>query len=341
MQAIAAAAKPLLEERAADGKVQREPLLELRRLYAGPAPVRAWRVSAPVPAGAAPAAAAAPALEASAWTPLEAESDGKLALPPLEGGSASVRLAAAVVPSTAARLVELFVRHEGTADLWWNGERLVERRLSGWDGEPRRVRARLRKGDNELLLRLETGPGKIGAIGVHVPEPDGSALFDAEIEEVDLEAYAAPARAGTGDAGRGRALFFDLKGAACSKCHAVQGQGGQVGPDLSGVGAQFDRAALIESVLYPSRRVRGDYQQVIIVTRSGEVRAGAARGETEEAVTIVDAEGKLHAIPRVEIDRREASDLSLMPEGLHASFAPEGFADLIAFLEGLRASAAR
>ena len=36
-----------------------------------------------------------------------------------------------------------------------------------------------------------------------------------------------------GDIQRGRELFFGNKKAICATCHAVQGSGGQIGPDLS------------------------------------------------------------------------------------------------------------
>ena len=48
----------------------------------------------------------------------------------------------------------------------------------------------------------------------------------------------------------------------CVACHRVAGEGNDTGPDLSSVGAQFDRAALAEAILYPSKTVREGYQQI-------------------------------------------------------------------------------
>ena len=45
-----------------------------------------------------------------------------------------------------------------------------------------------------------------------------------------------------GDIQRGRELFFGNKKAICATCHAVQGQGGQIGPDLTRIGAIRARA---------------------------------------------------------------------------------------------------
>jgi putative heme-binding domain-containing protein len=113
-----------------------------------------------------------------------------------------------------------------------------------------------------------------------------------------------------------------------------------VGPDLSSVGAQFDRAKLAESVLYPSRSIREGYQQVTAATTDGRVIAGLVRTESVETLTLRDADGKDHAIPKAEIEERKGSSASLMPDGLHLGLSPQDFADLVSYLESLKASAA-
>jgi putative heme-binding domain-containing protein len=141
-----------------------------------------------------------------------------------------------------------------------------------------------------------------------------------------------------GDAEKGRRVFFNEQGVACVRCHLVGGQGGGVGPDLTLVGAQFSRAQLIESVLYPSRAVREGYQQVIVETKDGEEASGALKADTADGVTLVDASGRTNLVSRARIANRRASDLSLMPEGLHVGLTVEEFADLIAYLESLKAA---
>jgi hypothetical protein len=55
-------------------------------------------------------------------------------------------------------------------------------------------------------------------------------------------------------------------------------------------------------------------------------------------VTLVDASGRTNLVSRARIANRRASDLSLMPEGLHVGLTVEDFADLIAYLESLKAA---
>lgn len=78
-----------------------------------------------------------------------------------------------------------------------------------------------------------------------------------------------------GDAARGRAVFVDRDSGHCVLCHAVSGLDapfqGDVGPDLSDVGARFDAGQIrlrivdasrlnTQTVMPPYYRVRGLHQ---------------------------------------------------------------------------------
>ena len=103
---------------------------------------------------------------------------------------------------------------------------------------------------------------------------------------------------------------------------------------------QAVRAKLAEAVLYPSRQIREGYQQATAATADGRVIAGLVRSESADTLTLRDAEGKDHAIPKTEIEERTASSASLMPEGLHVDLSMQDFADLISYLESLKGSPA-
>jgi putative membrane-bound dehydrogenase-like protein len=149
----------------------------------------------------------------------------------------------------------------------------------------------------------------------------------------DAGDYERHALAQSGDAVRGQRVYFDESGVACIRCHTVAGMGGMVGPDLTLAGAQFSRAQLIESILYPSRAVREGYQQIIVETKEGEEVSGALKADTADGVMLVDAGGRTNFIPRASIADRRGSALSLMPEGLHAGITLNQFADLVAYVE--------
>ncbi|HKB42127.1 MAG TPA: c-type cytochrome, partial [Gemmataceae bacterium] len=76
-----------------------------------------------------------------------------------------------------------------------------------------------------------------------------------------------------GDPKRGKAIYLSAA-AQCATCHKVDGQGGEVGPDLSQIGGKFDRTHLIESILVPSAEIPQGYHATVIETRSGRIVTG-------------------------------------------------------------------
>jgi len=171
-----------------------------------------------------------------------------------------------------------------------------------------------------------------------LPEAERGPLFAAALEQQTPAQYLEFAVTHPGDPARGRKLFAEAGGLNCALCHRVAGQGGDTGPDLSGIGAQFDRRALAESVLYPSKAVREGYQQVRIETVDGDEISGVVKAETGETLVLRDSAGREHRVPRRSIRSRRLSELSLMPEGLEKGLTLPEFADLIAYLASLRAN---
>ena len=131
-----------------------------------------------------------------------------------------------------------------------------------------------------------------------------------------------------GDVARGKALFKEH----CGTCHVYSGEGGKVGPELTGMALHPPRELLIH-ILDPNRSVEGNYRAYTVVTADGRVVTGLLAAESRTAIEIVDAEGKRSAIQRSEIEEFTPSPNSLMPVGFEKQIKPEGFADLLAFLK--------
>jgi putative heme-binding domain-containing protein len=138
-----------------------------------------------------------------------------------------------------------------------------------------------------------------------------------------------------GNPDRGKTIF-GFSTAKCATCHKVQGQGGDVGPDLSQIGGKFDRTHLIETTLDPSAEILQGYQSTIIGTKSGRTLTGIVKSESATAITLIDAEGKQITVTPRDIESRTLSKVSLMPAGLAEQMTPAQFTDLIAYLETLR-----
>jgi putative membrane-bound dehydrogenase-like protein len=148
------------------------------------------------------------------------------------------------------------------------------------------------------------------------PNPDKKKLIDALLPQVQVK----------GDVAHGKEVFTKN----CAVCHAIEGQGGKVGPDLTGIGAR-PRGDLLVEVLDPNRSVEGTYRQWLAQTRSGDVIAGRLLSENALAVELIDATGKTHQLERKDMRRLQASDLSVMPEGFE-QIPAQDLKDLLEFL---------
>jgi putative heme-binding domain-containing protein len=129
-----------------------------------------------------------------------------------------------------------------------------------------------------------------------------------------------------GDPIRGKEVFT----ANCAVCHAINGQGGTVGPDLSGIAAR-DRSEILIDILDPNRSVEANYRLWNVTTKSGETYSGRLETETQTSVEILDTTGQKHAIQRKDIGTLEGTQLSIMPAGLEA-LPPDDLKALLEFL---------
>ena len=129
-----------------------------------------------------------------------------------------------------------------------------------------------------------------------------------------------------GDPARGKEVFTTN----CAVCHTFSGQGGKVGPDLSGVAAR-DRSEILIDILDPNRSVEANYRLWNVTTREGETYSGRLEAETQTSVELLDTTGQKHAIQRKDIGTMEGSQLSIMPNGFEA-LPPDDLKSLLDYL---------
>ena len=127
------------------------------------------------------------------------------------------------------------------------------------------------------------------------------------------------------DPSHGRAVFAR----ACAQCHTLYGEGGAVGPDLTGSN-RFNLDYVLQNVIDPSALIAKEFQVTLVRTKDGRVVSGIAR-EGDHAVKIVSETGTV-VIPHEEIDKVKRSELSMMPDGLINGFSEKEFGDLVAYL---------
>src|SRR5262245_10835421 len=118
----------------------------------------------------------------------------------------------------------------------------------------------------------------------------------------------------------------------CASCHKLYDDGGDIGPALTG-SQRANLDYILENVLDPSAVVPREYQVTVIDLHNGRRINGIIRAETDKAITVVTANETL-VVPKDEIESRNVSKLSMMPEGILDKMSEQEVRDLVAYLRG-------
>lgn len=130
-----------------------------------------------------------------------------------------------------------------------------------------------------------------------------------------------------GDRARGKLVFEQN----CASCHAAFGAGGNVGPELSGIGAHGAHD-LLPIILDPNRTVEAAYAEWIAITTDERTVAGVLVREGADSIVLRSSAGDA-VVPRDELESLRNTGRSPMPAGFESLGAP-ALRDLIAYLAG-------
>ena len=139
-------------------------------------------------------------------------------------------------------------------------------------------------------------------------------------------------RAVPGDPVRGKAIFFG-KG-ECSSCHAVSGQGGFLGPDLTAYGAASSAKQIQDAILNSNRIVPPGYRAAVATTRDGNAIEGVVRNEDNFSVQLQTQDGAFHFFQKSDLQKFEYSKQPLMPSNYAQRLNQDELNDLVSFLMG-------
>jgi len=157
------------------------------------------------------------------------------------------------------------------------------------------------------------------------------------IRSVEVKAPATSA----GNADHGKQLFYG--DANCSLCHAVEGKGGRVGPELTAVGGSRTREAIIDSVRNPSRRLAWglteatkefpqEYETITVVTSDGKEIKGVALNEDNFSVQMMDASEQIYLLEKDKLRSFKKSRESMMPVYKPDLLSDKDLGDIVAYL---------
>lgn len=136
------------------------------------------------------------------------------------------------------------------------------------------------------------------------------------------------------DPERGRRV---LMRSVCVQCHAFEGRGPNVGPDLSTLGGTASREKILESILHPSREVGPIYVAWKVRTADGKVLEGAKLNSGSGThMKYLLADGTTVDVPMSEIEEQLPSRLSIMPADAYRTLRWSEMRDLVSYLANPR-----
>ena len=143
----------------------------------------------------------------------------------------------------------------------------------------------------------------------------------------EIERYRKLIAAAPGDVDRGKPLFQLV----CGQCHTLYGEGGKVGPDITGAN-RSDLNYLLHNILDPNAEIPNDYRTSNLELKDERSLTGIITRRDGRSLTLMTAAETL-TLPLDEIASLRKSELSMMPEGLLQPLNEQQVRDLIAYLQ--------
>jgi len=134
----------------------------------------------------------------------------------------------------------------------------------------------------------------------------------------------------SGDAAKGRALFFGKAG--CSQCHMIGGEGGFLGRDLSDLGRHRSPAQIRLSIVRPNDDLLPGQEAVIVTTREGQRWEGMVRNEDNFSLQLLDPTGVFHLVMKSELERLERRPKSPMPDDYGSRLSGSEVDNLVSYI---------
>ncbi len=120
---------------------------------------------------------------------------------------------------------------------------------------------------------------------------------------------------------------------SCGACHLLYGEGGKLGPDLTGGERRHDLDSLLAKIVDPSAELPVTSRYTIVKLKDGRTVGGIVDNRTATTLTLRTAADPV-TVAIADIQSTELSSASLMPEGLFEAFTAEQRRNLVAYLMG-------
>ena len=122
----------------------------------------------------------------------------------------------------------------------------------------------------------------------------------------------------------------------CSNCHAMQGEGGTIGPDLTQANTRFSTWDILQALQTPSATISDQYGATLFTLKDGSTLTGRVIDENDDSLHINMNPYwplKYQPVAKASIESQVPSPVSLMPAGLINLLNEEELLDLMAYLK--------
>jgi putative heme-binding domain-containing protein len=122
---------------------------------------------------------------------------------------------------------------------------------------------------------------------------------------------------------------------SCLVCHEVKKQGGNIGPQLDGIG-NWGARALTEKIFDPNRNISQAFINYTIKLKDGNVQSGLFRREEGNVVVFANVTGQEFSIPKNSIEEQKPTPFTLMPDQFSETLSEQDFNALLTYLLSLK-----
>lgn len=143
----------------------------------------------------------------------------------------------------------------------------------------------------------------------------------------EIDRVRAVVATGDGDRVAGHEIYQQR----CALCHVMDGEGGWIGPELTG----YERANLdmwLLGIIDPGLEIREGYENWLARTTDGRVLMGLMEHQDAGGIVLKDMAGQTTTLAHEELESVEATPVSLMPAGLLNDLTDQQIRDLFAYL---------
>jgi len=165
-----------------------------------------------------------------------------------------------------------------------------------------------------------------GFVEIWGPIDDISENIDEDYAKYN--ALLSPKALATGSIQKGKEIFSRT----CGMCHQMYGEGGNIGPDITGSN-RTNLSYLLTNILEPNAVIQDEYKMVVVTTRDGRTLMGNVVSDTDRQLIIKVVGQDRVIVNKSEIQSREETPNSMMPPGLIKNLTDKEVIDLVSFLQ--------